>query len=74
VVGRYLVAIASSGSRNGILKNIEPVGIGQYLTVIVGDDEVQNSRPALDIYLEAVARLNVAADHCLALEKRCQWH
>lgn len=65
---RYPVAIASSGSRNGVLRNIERMGIGQYLTVVVGGDEVQNSKPAPDIYLETAARLGVAVEHCLALE------
>lgn len=62
-------ALASSTARRIIERNLKSVGLDQgYFNVIIGGDEVQNGKPAPDIFLLACHRLKVPAQSCLVLE------
>lgn len=62
-------ALASSTARRIIDRNLKSAGLDHgYFDVIVGGDEVQNGKPAPDIFLLACERLHVPAESCLVLE------
>jgi HAD superfamily hydrolase (TIGR01509 family) len=65
---RYSLAVASSSRGETIEAVLEKFEIFQYFEVVVGGDDVENVKPAPDIYLKVVAELNAAAGECIAIE------
>ena len=62
-------AIASSSSCEIILRNLRAAGLSQErFSALVGGDEVQNRKPAPDIFLVAAQALRVPPDTCMVLE------
>ncbi len=62
------IAVASSTYRQLVEQNLNVAGVMQYIDVIVAGDEVENSKPAPDIFLAAAKKLNVSAHECIAFE------
>src|SRR5262249_15121458 len=70
------LGLASSASRNDILFNLKQIGLEQAFDLIIsGTDDLENivdlegkNKPKPYIYLEASKRLNIAPEHCLAIE------
>ncbi|MGV3274488.1 HAD family hydrolase [Staphylococcus sp. 11261D007BR] len=62
------IAVASSSSREQVQKHIESLGIGSYISVVKGREDVEAVKPAPDLYLTAVQALNYSPAHCLAIE------
>lgn len=65
------LAIATTTSR-GNIDALLSSGLGkdwadQFATIVAGD-EVPKKKPAPDVYLEVLSRLNVSASECLAIE------
>lgn len=61
-------AIATSSSRPQTEFSLRVSGLSFPFDHIVTGDQIENGKPAPDIFLEASRRLNVAPDRCLALE------
>lgn len=62
-------AIASSSRRAWVLGHLGHVGLRERFEVIVGRDDVgDRPKPAPDVYLEALRRLEVTTDQVIALE------
>lgn len=65
------LAIATTTSR-GNIDALLSSGLGKnwaaQFSAIVAGDEVPNKKPAPDVYLEVLSRLNVSASECLAIE------
>ncbi len=61
-------AVASSSDRRNIDKMLTAAGLSTGFTATVAGDEVQNGKPAPDIFLRAASLLNVTPDRCLVLE------
>ena len=65
------LAIATTTSR-GNIDALLSFGLGKnwaaQFAAIVAGDEVPNKKPAPDVYLEVLSRLNVSASECLAIE------
>lgn len=64
----YVMAVASSTSRRGVLENLKDAGVEKYFSVIVGGDCVKVSKPEPDIYLKACELLGQCPGDCYALE------
>ena len=65
------LAIATTTSRGNIDSLLAAAlgpGWADSFAVIVAGDEVANKKPAADVYLEALSRLNLPAPECLAIE------
>lgn len=65
------LAIATTTSRGNIDSLLAAAlgrGWADSFAVIVAGDEVPNKKPAADVYLEALSRLNLPASECLAIE------
>ena len=61
-------ALASSTSSASVLREIVGAGLEKYFDQIVCGDMVENSKPAPDIWLEALRRLGVDAGAAAAIE------
>jgi beta-phosphoglucomutase len=65
---RYALAIASGSLRAEIEGLLGPSGLIPAFAAIVGADDVSEAKPAPDLYLAAVARLQVPARRAVAIE------
>jgi len=72
VVRRYAnvlpMAVASGGSRENVILQLEIAGIRQYFAVVITADDHVKPKPSPDIFLEAAKRLNVAPQLCQVFE------
>ena len=64
----YKVAVASSSNMNHIINNMEKTGLKKYIDEFASGAEVENGKPAPDIFLLAAERLGVKPENCLVLE------
>ena len=62
------MAICSSTKKHLVTKCTQANGIFEYIDVIITSCEVAKGKPAPDIYLEAMKRLNVSVDECIVFE------
>ncbi len=62
------LAVASSGSREKILFNLEQVHLLPYFDVIVGTDGTIRGKPHPDVFLEAARQLGVSPSKCVVIE------
>ena len=64
----YKVAVASSSNMNHIINNMEKTGLKKYIDEFASGAEVENGKPAPDVFLLAAERLGVKPEDCLVLE------
>ncbi len=64
----YKVAVASSSNMDHIINNMEKTGLKKYIDEFASGAEVENGKPAPDVFLLAAKRLGVEAENCLVLE------
>lgn len=64
----YKVAVASSSDTADIKNNLEKTKLEKYIGEIASGAEVENGKPAPDVFLLAAKRLGVDAKDCLILE------
>lgn len=62
------MAIASSSPRKDIEKTIESFNLSDKISYYVSGDEVENSKPAPDIFIKAAKELNMKPENCLVFE------
>ncbi len=65
---RWPLALASSANRPLIDLALELAGLASSFEASVSAEEVENGKPAPDVYLEAASRLGVPAERCAAIE------
>lgn len=65
---RYPLAVASGSLRHEIIAILDTAGLTPAFRTIVGADEVARSKPAPDLYAEAVRRLGVTPGRAVAVE------
>ncbi len=66
--GRVPLALATSNLRETYDHILRIAGWNGLFSVLVGADDVPQPKPAPDIYLETVRRLNLAPEECLVFE------
>ena len=64
----YKVAVASSSNMDHIINNMEKTGLKKYIDEFASGVEVENGKPAPDVFLLATERLGVKPEECLVLE------
>ena len=64
----YKVAVASSSNMNHIINNMEKTGLKKYIDEFASGAEVENGKPAPDVFSLAAERLGVKPEECLVLE------
>jgi len=62
------LAVASSSRLDFIQLVLKSLGFSNDFTVLVSTDEVENGKPAPDIFLLAAARLHVSSAQCAVIE------
>ncbi len=62
------LAIATAAERSNAEWTLEQLGIRDFFDTVVVDQDVARGKPAPDIYLEALRRLNVDTAHCAVME------
>jgi len=74
--GKYHLSIGSGALRQEIADILEFAGIEDYFEVIVSAEDVENCKPAPDVFVEVLRRLNasgtgsdtISPDECLVVE------
>ena len=61
-------AVATSSSRKYAFWKLEKAGLSDRFPLLVGGDEVENGKPAPDIFLKAAALLNLKPAECIGFE------
>lgn len=64
----YRLALATSTSRRTAARQLKAVEIFDYFEASVCGDEIENSKPAPDIYQKAAALLGLLPSECAAIE------
>ncbi len=60
--------VASSSPVRDVVLSLETVGLDALLTLRVGGDQVEATKPAPDLYLSALALVGLPAERCVGLE------
>lgn len=60
--------IASNGFREGIEMALESTGLDAYFDTFICADDVENPKPAPDMFLHVAKEAGVAVDRCLVIE------
>ena len=66
--GKIPMAVASGGSRDVVEKTLQALEISDWFDEVVSSSEVENGKPAPDIFIEAASRLGVAPEDCVVYE------
>lgn len=66
--GKMPLGVASGGSRMVVEKTLNIVGVSDWFDEVVTADDVEEGKPAPDIFLKAAQLLGVAPEKCLVLE------
>lgn len=64
----YRLAVASNSVRNTVNVMMEKSSLAQYLEFFLSNQDVQNAKPAPDIYKLAVERLGISPEECVVVE------
>ena len=62
------IALVTGALRSEVELVLQKSGIAQYFSVIVGGDDITQSKPEPEGYLLAVSQLNLQPSECLAIE------
>lgn len=63
-----LMAIATGAGKTEVTSSCEAHGFNQYIKAAATSDEVENGKPAPDVYLLAAKKLGVKPENCIAIE------
>lgn len=66
--GKVPMGVASGGTKHVITSVLAHLKISHLFEAVVTSEDVQNQKPAPDIFLEAARRIGVAPEHCRAFE------
>ncbi|MEG0285911.1 MAG: HAD family phosphatase [Vagococcus sp.] len=64
----YRIALASSGEYPILMRILEETMLAPYFEVVVSGADMPKSKPAPDVYLEAVKQLGLSPSECVAVE------
>jgi HAD superfamily hydrolase (TIGR01509 family) len=68
VAGNFNLAVASGSPREALKQVMGAHNWTMALAVLVSSEEVENGKPAPDVFLEAAQRLGTPPDKCLVIE------
>ena len=67
-VGQLPIAVASGGTLHCVSHTLRTIGVADLVDALVTAEDVQNGKPAPDIFLKAAERLSVDPTKCLVFE------
>ena len=62
------IAVASSSLREWVNLKLEVIGLTDAFPVALGGDDIENGKPAPDIYIKAARLIGLEASQCVAIE------
>lgn len=65
---KYHLSIASSGSKDNVLKGINLLGLRDYFTEIICSEDVINAKPDPEIFKKVLSITKFSVDACLVFE------
>lgn len=65
---QFKIALASSGEYSILLDILAKTDLTPYFDVVVSGADMKHSKPAPDVYLEAIKQLGYHPDDCVAIE------
>ncbi len=68
IAAKWRVGLASSSNREIIELFLQESGLAREFSAVVSSEEVPRGKPAPDVYLEAVRRLELSPEECVAVE------
>lgn len=66
--GRLKMAVGSASLRKNVVGALEQLGLCSYMDAVVSVEDVENRKPAPDIFLAAARAIGVKPEHCIVLE------
>jgi HAD superfamily hydrolase (TIGR01509 family) len=64
----HQLAVCSNAIKSSVTEMLDLAGISSFFDLILGNDEVQNPKPAPDIYLKAMEELSCNPDKTIIIE------
>ncbi len=64
----YRLALCSNSVRTSVQQMMRSAGIEEFFEFLLSNEDVERPKPAPDMYHEAVRRMGLEADECLAVE------
>lgn len=68
LIGKYKLALASSGSRPGIEAILKRLDWQKYFDVVITGEDAKQGKPAPDLFLLAAERMSVTPEACFVFE------
>ena len=62
------IAVASSSLREWVNLKLSVIGLTDAFTIKLGGDDIENGKPAPDIYIKAARLIGLEASECIAIE------
>ncbi|MEY4588931.1 MAG: hypothetical protein RL497_1007 [Pseudomonadota bacterium] len=62
------LAVASGAGRKEITRSLSVHGLDRWITTVASKDDVQNNKPAPDVYQFALHQLKITPEHAIAIE------
>ena len=60
--------MASSSPRDEILRTVRELDVAEYFECLISGEEVENSKPAPEIFLKASELINIPPQECIVIE------
>lgn len=64
----YIIALTTSASLKNTNDKIDKCSIREYFDFIVTGDDVENRKPSPDVYLQAINKVKLNKEDCIAIE------
>tara|TARA_B100001248_G_scaffold262713_1_gene261360 strand:+ start:19331 stop:19975 length:645 start_codon:yes stop_codon:yes gene_type:complete len=68
LAAKHPVSVATGNNRKGVHAILEAIGAADIFEIVISQDDVENSKPAPDIFLLAAERMGCAPKRCLVFE------
>lgn len=64
----YTIGIVTGGSRQSVDQTLSQHGFDKWISVVVAVEDVAQSKPAPDCYLQALSKLGISAEQAVSVE------
>lgn len=65
---KYILAVASSGSKMYVNLVLKKFNLGKYFTIVLTGNDVIHGKPNPEIFLSAIKQLRISPDECVVIE------
>ena len=65
---KYLIAVASSGSKLNVIKGLKSLGLFDYFALVLCAEDVKETKPSPEIFLKVLSNMNIKIEDALIFE------